>query len=188
MPNISSMEPQILIDLLALSLEEALDAPEDSQRIVAVVSAWFSNVELTLNPSGCYSALAPGLRASSMRMADCLARFCEAGWDVRIGVLKFGQSTVSGLQKDLTKFNHERALLKRLLAMGAGIYLCPNLHAKGIITQLGVITGSTNYTNSGLHLQMQNANYFPYDHPDYASNRETLLACLDESFKVSVIP
>ena len=181
------MEPQILIDLLAMSLDEALHRPTQGNRVVAVVSAWFSNVELSLNPSGCYSALAPGLRATSMRLADCLTRFRQAGWEVRVGVLKYGNST-SGLKKDAAQFGPERALLRRLLQIGARVYLCPNLHAKGIVTQLGVITGSTNYTTSGLHLQMQNANYFAYNHPEYAANRDTLLGFLSAAFEVNAIP
>jgi hypothetical protein len=88
----------------------------------------------------------------------------------------------------LEDFGQERELLSSLHAAGTHVYLCPNLHAKGIVTPLGVITGSTNYTSTGLHLQMQNANYFAFDHPEYAANRATLLAYLDDSFQVSIIP
>jgi len=187
MPNIPSMEPQILIDLLALSLEEAELGPATGERLIAVVSPWFSNVELALHPSGCHSALGPPRHASSMRLAECLRRFCEKGWEVRVGVLKYGVSS-GRLHKNLEDFGQERALLSSLRAAGAHVYLCPNLHAKGIVTPLGVITGSTNYTSTGLHLQMQNANYFAFDHPEYAGNRATLLAYLDNSFQVLTIP
>jgi hypothetical protein len=44
------------------------------------------------------------------------------------------------------------------------------------VTPLGIITGSTNLTNSGLFAQSQNANYFAHDHADYATNRVQLLS------------
>jgi hypothetical protein len=50
------------------------------------------------------------------------------------------------------------------------------LHAKGVVTPLGIITGSTNLTTSGLFAQSQNANYFAHDHADYAANRVQLLS------------
>ena len=59
----------------------------------------------------------------------------------------------------------------------------------GVVTDLGLITGSTNYTHSGLHPQLQNANYFPaHDHLEYRANRATLLAYLDPRFLVTDVP
>jgi hypothetical protein len=187
MPNIAAMEPQILVDLLALSLRQAnLDGTVGGE-VIAVVSPWFSNVELSLHPSGRHGALTSGKDATHLKFAECLQRFCQQGWSVRVGVLKYGHS-FAGLMKRAADFGHERAALRGLLASGAQIYLCPNLHAKGIVTPLGVITGSTNYTGSGMHLQMQNPNYFAFDHPDYSGNRATLLAYLHDGFRTASIP
>ena len=90
-------------------------------------------------------------------------------------MLQYGKS-VSGLFKDASKHQHEIKFLKLILNYGANIYLCPDLHAKGIVTPLGIITGGTNYTHSGLYLQSQNSNYFAYNHPDFKTNRRQLLS------------
>jgi hypothetical protein len=187
MPNVSAIEPQVLLDLLALSLLESESGNRGVSRTeIAVVSPWLSDVELALHPSGRHGCLGGTPALSSLRLGECLRAFRDKNWGVRVGVLKYGQSS-GGLRKDPTQFSHERGLLRGLLAVGADVYLCPNLHAKGVVTPLGVITGTTNYTHSGVHMQMQNANYFAYDHPEYEGNRVTLLAYLHAEYRVSVI-
>lgn len=187
MPNVSSIEPQILVDLLALTLRNfESNAENPNQTEIVVVSPWLSDVELALHPSGRHGQLGAAPEAARLRFGECLRRFCENGCDVRIGVLKYGQS-FSGLRKEAKNFTHERNLLKLLLDSGSKVYLCPDLHAKGVITPLGVITGSTNYTHSGLHLQRQNALFFAFDNPEYASSRRSLLTHLNEDFRVSTV-
>ena len=175
MPNITWLEPQIMLDLLALNLyqdQNGLELPGEKE--LAVISPWLSNVELVLRPSVWHQNLTVGRRESSLTFADCLKQFCKANWKVHLAVLKYGES-FSGLTKDINKFGHERLLLREALKFGANVYLCPDLHAKGIVSPLAIITGGTNYTHSGLYLQSQNSNYFAFDHPDYATNRIQLL-------------
>jgi hypothetical protein len=187
MPNVTSLEPQVLVDLLALTVRDLdLNGPFSESPGVAVISPWFSNVELSLHPSGRHACLGVARNVRTMRIGDCLRHFLEKNCPVRIGVLKYGHSA-TGLNKDPQQFSHERVLLRSLIQNGAEIYLCPSLHAKGIVTKLGVITGTTNYTHSGLHLQMQNANYFAFDHIDYAKNRTQLLANLQPQFRVEIV-
>jgi|GEM_PF-5162552 len=186
MPNVTAMEPQILVDLLALAVEDA-QMRAGGNPTVAVISPWLSDVELTLYPSNRHGALGGGSETAQLGFAQCLERLCTLGCDVSVGVLKYGEA-VSGLRKEPEKFARERSVLRGLLIAGARIYLCPNLHAKGVVTDLGLLTGSTNYTRSGLHLQMQNTNYFPHDHPEFRSNRSTLLGYLSPEFLVTDVP
>jgi phosphatidylserine/phosphatidylglycerophosphate/cardiolipin synthase-like enzyme len=183
MPNVTSIEPQVLVDLLALTLQD-VDLNCTAEAEIAVISPWLSDVELSLHPSGRHARLSGAHDASSLHFSECLQRLAQLGCSVRIGVLKYGAS-FAGFSKDPQKFSHERYVLTALLQAGAEIFLCPNLHAKGIVTPLGVITGTTNYTHSGLHLQNQNVNYFAFDHPDYAKNRAQLLANLQPQFRAT---
>lgn len=188
MPNVSSIEPQVLVDLLALTLRDLeLGGTPPGETEIAIISPWLSDVELALHPSGRHGFLGTAPDAARLRFGECLRRFCEKGCIVRVGVLKYGES-FSGLKKQTQDFPHERAVLRALLIAGAQVHLCPDLHAKGIVTPLGVITGTTNYTHSGLHLQRQNALYFPFDHPEYASSRRSLLANLKATFRIDSLP
>ena len=184
MPNVTAMEPQILVDLLALAVEDAQVRAPAARAMVAVISPWLSDVELTLLPSNRHGALGGGNEAVPLGFGQCLERLCNLGCDVHIGVLAYNEM-FQGLRKEAAKFSHERAVLRGLLVAGAKVYLCHNLHAKGIVTDLGLITGSTNYTRSGVFLQMQNANYFAYDHSEYRSNKATLMAYLTDAYRVA---
>lgn len=189
MPNVTAMEPRVLVDLIAMTLDEVANAPPGkSPGEVFVISPWISDVELTVMPGGCHGLMGKGLvEPDTQGLVDCLIRLRQYNARVAVGVLAYGES-LHGLKKDLQQFARERAVLQRLLAKGVEIYLCPGLHAKGIVTELGLITGSTNYTRNGLHLQMQNANYFAYDHPDYAGNLQTLAGYLNPAFRAMRIP
>lgn len=174
MPNVTWQEPQALVDLLAINLfahrnEMAFPGP----RQIAIVSPWLSDVELALRPGAWHQHLAVGDAHSSFTLVDALRAFCEEGWQVEVAVLSYGLAPP--IPKDPTKFSGERQFLTRLLEAGASVYFVPGLHAKGIVTPLGIITGSTNLTSSGLFAQSQNANYFAHDHPDYVANRVQLL-------------
>ncbi len=63
----------------------------------------------------------------------------------------------------------------RRIAPAVRVFLVSDLHAKGVVTPLGIITGSTNITHSGLYAQSQNANYFAHGSADYAGNRNQLV-------------
>lgn len=187
MPNVTSMEPQVLVDLLALTLQDIdLYGALPPEVEIAVISPWLSDVELSLHPSGRHARLGGSRDATSLRFGECLRALAKRGCAVRIGVLKYGAS-FAGLRKDPQNFAHERAVLAALLQAGAEVFLCPNMHAKGIVTPLGVITGTTNYTHSGLHVQTQNVNYFAFDNADYSKNRAQLLANLQPQFRVTAL-
>ena len=182
------MEPQVLVDLLSLTLQDIdLYGRPATESEIAVISPWLSDVELSLHPSGRHARLGTTRDATTLRFGECLRRLAQRGCPVRIGVLKYGAS-FAGLVKNSQQFARERAVLTALLQAGAQVFLCPNMHAKGIVTPLGVITGTTNYTHSGLHLQTQNVNYFPFDHPDFAKNRAQLYANLQPQFRVAALP
>jgi phosphatidylserine/phosphatidylglycerophosphate/cardiolipin synthase-like enzyme len=175
MPNVTWQEPQVLVDLLAMNLvadrnKMALRGP----RMIAVVSPWLSDVEIGLHAGAWHQQITVG-EATSASLQKILAEYCRSGWETHVAVLAYGINP-SGIDKPADKFAHERRLLKRLIQQGALVHLVPDLHAKGIVTPLGVITGSTNITNSGLYAQAQNANYFAHDHVDYEANRIQLNA------------
>lgn len=177
MPNITWQEPQIFVDLLAENYYADFNEIDlAGERKIAFVSPWISNVELAIRPNACHQNLTVGECASSINLSTCIKRFCEREWDVHIAVLKYGKSLSSGLIKKASIFKHEIKFLKNIFNFGAKIYLCPDLHAKGVVTPLGIITGGTNITHSGLYFQSQNSNYFSYNHPDYESNRIQLMA------------
>lgn len=176
MPNVTWQEPQVLIDLLAINLlaeQNGMNLPGPHE--VAVVSPWLSDVELSMRPSVWHQQLTVGDLDSYLTLDTVLGRFCSAGWKVHVAVLAYGESS-SGLTKDGVSFPHEQAFLRRLLAKGASVYLVRDLHAKGVVTPLAIVTGSTNLTSSGLFAQSQNSNYFAHDHPDYQSNRVQLMS------------
>jgi phosphatidylserine/phosphatidylglycerophosphate/cardiolipin synthase-like enzyme len=188
MANVTAMEPQVLVDLLALNLEhcQLVALPQD-QRTITVVSPWLTDMELALHPSGHHASLGLKGSAQSLQLSEALRWFCRQGWQLNLAVLRYGDS-YCGLKKDPAHFQREVSVLRSLLLAGARIFLCPGLHAKGIVTPLGVVTGTTNYTHSGLHLQMQNAYYFPYNHSEFAKTRTQLLSFLQPQWRTSEIP
>lgn len=188
MANVTAMEPQVLVDLLALNLEHSqlVTLPQD-QCSITVISPWLTDMELALHPSGHHASLGSKDNAQSMQLSEALRWFCRQGWRVNIAVLRYGES-FCGLRKDPALFSREVFVLRSLLAVGANIFLCPGLHAKGIVTPLGVVTGTTNYTHSGLHLQMQNAYYFSFNNQEFSKTRAQLLAFLQPEWRSVTVP
>ena len=176
MPNITWQEPQVIVDLLAMNLladQNGMNLGAD--REIAVISPWLSDVEIGLRPGPWYQQLTVGERIVSSTLQTSLTTFCRRGWDVHVAVLAYGNNSC-GIVKQPEKFVGERGFLRKLIDVGAEIHLVPNLHAKGIVTPLAIVTGSTNLTNSGLFAQAQNANYFAFSHSDFYANRVQLLA------------
>lgn len=175
MPNITWQEPQVIIDMLAMNLLADQNGMNlGAEREIAVVSPWLSDVEIVLRAGPWYQQITVGEKIGSSSLYTSLATFCQRGWDVHVAVLAYGTNS-SGIVKPLEKFTSERSFLKKLIGLGAKVHLVPNLHAKGIVTPLAIVTGSTNLTNSGLYAQAQNANYFAFSHPDFYANRVQLL-------------
>jgi hypothetical protein len=188
MANVTAMEPQVLVDLLALNIEHSrLVVLPDSQKEITVVSPWLTNMELALHPSGHHASLGYKPSAQSMQLSEALVWFCRQGWHLNIAVLRYGES-YSGLYKNPASFTREIEVLRHLISVGANVFLCPNLHAKGIVTPLGTVTGTTNYTHSGVHLQMQNAYYFSFNHEEFAKTRIQLEAYLRPEWRQTTIP
>jgi len=184
LPNVTWLEPQILTDLLALNIYAAENGLSvGGERRVALVSPWLSDIEMTLGPSVWHQYLNLGRFHAPLRMRDALTRLVQTGWVVDIAVLKYGESSC-GLVKDPNKFHHEREFLKQCFINHVRVRLCSNLHAKGVVSPLGIITGGTNYTRSGLYLQAQNSNYFSHDHIEFAANRKQLLSYCDNTDKL----
>jgi hypothetical protein len=153
---------------------------------IAVVSPWLSDVEITMRVGAWHQQLTSGDVDGQYTLESILKDFVSANWTVSVGVLAYGRNP-SGLTKDPHSYEHERRFLSRLLAAGVHVYFVPDLHAKGVVTPLAIITGSTNVTTSGLFAQSQNANYFAHDHPDYAANRIQLLSRLMPTCRVRSI-
>jgi hypothetical protein len=189
MPNVTWQEPQILLDLLAVNLFAELNGLTlPGARHIAVITPWFSNVELFLRPCPWHQQLTLGEVERNMAFRDALAEFSRRGWQADVAVLNYGRNP-SGLEKPLESFRTERLFLQRLLdTTSVRVFLVPDLHAKGVVTPLGIITGSTNITHSGLYAQSQNANYFAHDSADYAGNRTQLLGRYDGLTPVERIP
>ena len=188
MPNVSWQEPQILVDLLAINLlaeENEMMLPGAME--ISVVSPWLSEVELFLRPGLWHRQLQLERSAASYGLSRILQRFLVRGWAVDIAVLAYGFNPC-GIHKDPNAHTRERQVLSRLLGLGATVHLVPDLHAKGVVTPLGLLTGSTNITRSGLFLQTQNALYFAHDHVEYPPNRQNLRACYQRSPKAASVP
>jgi hypothetical protein len=177
MPNITWQEPQILVELLALNLLSqrsgmAIPGPKE----VALISPWISDVEIRMR-SKRWNQLSVGESGRSCTIGSALQDFHNDGWSTHVATLAYGE-TLGGLTKDpdSPSSRRERRFLTALIQAGVLVYLLRGLHAKGVVTPLAVITGSTNLTKGGLFGQMQNTNYFAHDHPDYGSNRRQLVA------------
>ena len=188
MPNVTWQEPQVLVDLLALNLLASRNGMRlPGRQEIALVSPWLSDVEIFL-PAGVWQQqLTVGDTEGQYTLDAILGTFRAAGWDVHVAVLDYGRNP-SGLYKDLDAFRHEREFLARLLAKGVHVYLVPDLHAKGVVTPLAIVTGSTNLTTSGLFAQSQNANYFAHDHVDYVGNRLQLMSHFAGRHPVATLP
>ncbi len=177
MPNVTWQEPQVLIELLAMNLfaaENGMVLPGPHE--LAVVSPWLTDVEIELRPGPWHQQLVVGTAPESLSLSSCLTEFRRLGWVVDVAVLAYG-SAVGGLFKSAESYPHEVRLLRALEREGVRLYQVAGLHAKGVVTPLAIITGSTNLTHAGLYAQAQNANYFAHDHPDYTANRTQLLSC-----------
>jgi len=175
MPNITWQEPRVIVDLMALNLiAEKNNMTLPGPKTLAIISPWLSDFEIAMRPGPWFQQLTVGEYDNNVSLSNCLKVFNEAGWRVIIAVLAYGRSP-SGLTKVKENFWVERNLLRKAISLGSEIYLITDLHAKGVITPLAIITGSTNLTHSGLYAQFQNANYFPHDHPEYAGNLSHLM-------------
>ena len=174
---------QHAMSLLADENSMVVPAP----RRVSVVSPWFSEVELFLRAGPWHRQLQIERSAGTYSLNRILQRFLVRGWTVEIAVLAYGRNP-SGLTKDPAHHRRECDVLRYLLGEGAAVYLVPDLHAKGLVTPLGLVTGSTNMTRSGLFLQAQNANYFPFDSPDYNANATQLRSRYCSLTAASAIP
>ena len=107
MPNVTWLEPQVLIDLLALNLfaaENGANLPGPPG--VAVVSPWLSDVELGLRPGPWHEQLGVGIAAPGVSLSACLRAFRRFGWPVEVAVLAYGTSP-SGLTKERERYSGE---------------------------------------------------------------------------------
>jgi len=188
MPNVSWQEPQVLVDVLAMNLlADENGMALEGERRVSVVSPWFSEVELFLRPGPWHRLLDVERSSGSYSLNRILQRFARRGWRVDIAVLAYGKNPC-GITKEPANHFHEREVLSQLLNVGANLHLVPDLHAKGVVTPLGLLTGSTNLTNSGLFLQAQNAMYFAFNHPEYAPSSTQLRARFEHQAKANSVP
>jgi phosphatidylserine/phosphatidylglycerophosphate/cardiolipin synthase-like enzyme len=179
MPNVSWQEPQILLDLLAMNLYAEKNGMQlGGPKEVVVVSPWLSDVEILLRPGTWHQQLTLGEVDTHCTLRHALGEFLRRGWKVSVAVLAYG---AAGLFKKSQEFRRERELLRALQQQGALVYLIPDLHAKGLVTPLAILTGSTNLTKAGLFAQSQNASFFSHDHLEYSGNRTTLLGKLQNS-------
>ena len=122
MPNITWLEQQIFIDLLAANyFAEINDQELPGEKELAIISPWISNVELTLRPGVWHQNLTVGQRGYEINLSTCIKQFCERGWIVNIAVLQYGKSS-SGLQKEASKHKHENYFLKEILLYGTRVY------------------------------------------------------------------
>jgi hypothetical protein len=187
-PNVTWQEPQVLVDVLALNLlahRNGMRVP--GQLHIAVLSPWLSDVEISMRAGSWHQQLTVGETDGQYSLASILADFRGSGWEVHVAVLAYGNNP-SGLVKEPSFYGHERDLLRRLVEKGVLVHLVPDLHAKGVVTPLAIVTGSTNLTSSGLFAQSQNANYFAHTHPDYAGNRVQLISRYAGVAPTSAIP
>jgi len=173
MPNVSWQEPQIIVDTLALCLIE--ESPKIA--CAAIISPWFSNVEITLRPGPWYNRSARNFGDGAIDFRTIILMLLKRSWSVHVAVLKYGRNRRSNLTKAYHR--HEVDFLRQLDHFGARIHQIEDLHAKGIVTPFGAVSGSTNYTNSGMYRQLQNANYFAFDHSEYKGTKERLLSLFD---------
>ena len=169
MPNVSWLEPQNLADLLAMNLFAARNGMEwgESEKEIKIVSPWFNKFDLTLSPTGWHQQLKSGEFDRKATFQDCLHSALAEGWKLSIAVLSYKET--GNLSKPRGKFGSERKILHELRERGATVILVENLHAKGIISPLAVVSGSTNYTHGGMHYQLQNSIYFSQSSDEYQS-------------------
>jgi hypothetical protein len=178
MPNVSWQEPIVLMDVLAMSLyADASGKRLGGPKELTIVSPWLSDVDLAATAGTWWDPRSVSSDNWPVRitLSRCLQAFLCREWRVSIAVLQYG-SSACGIVKERVRFVTEWEFLRRMSQSGAQIYLVPNLHAKGLVTPLAVLTGSTNFTRSGLYLQSQNANYFAWNHVEFEPNRRQLLS------------
>lgn len=188
MPNVTWLEPQNLADLLAMNLFASSNGMEiGGDKEISLVSPWFTKFDLSLSPTGWHHQLKTGEFDRKATFQDCLCDALTDGWRLRIAVLKYNPS--GSITKPREDFKPERKMLHQLRIKGANIFLVDDLHAKGIVTPLALVLGSTNYTYGGMHRQRQNASYYSVSNCDYGTHKRNLsIHFRGEPFRGTLFP
>jgi len=125
----------VLEDLLQTLLVTELLSPS---RRVWLVSPWISDIPVIDNSAGSLTVAAPGAPARHLRLSEVLSRLAELGSQVAV-VTRKGERHNAQFLTALTTLSNQVVTLEH-----------PELHAKMLVTDRFVLSGSMNFTRWGI--------------------------------------
>jgi len=164
---------------LAVLLGEATKVSAGSPGYLTIVSPWISNVAYYLGSSGLtvgIPAIAFG-RRDVVRLLDVIEYLQQdPRSQVRLATLKPSPNKYSG---DVIQQVWELRFLLEACERGAKIYFYSSerdirkiMHPKFLLTSLGVVFGSFNFTKSGRYWNIEDGNYSSTLSPVYFEKKE----------------
>jgi phosphatidylserine/phosphatidylglycerophosphate/cardiolipin synthase-like enzyme len=125
----------VLEDLLQTLLVTELLSP--SQRFW-LVSPWISDIPVLDNSTGSLAAVAPSAPSRHLRLSEVLSRLAESGSEVTV-ITRRGEPHNAHFLNSLSTLTNQVAMHEH-----------PELHAKVLVSDRFVLSGSMNFTNYGL--------------------------------------
>lgn len=164
---------------LALLLGEATKASAGSPGYLTIVSPWISNVAYYLGSSGLtigIPTIAFG-RSDVVRLLDVIKYLGEDPRSkVRLAALK---PSLEKYSNDAPQQIWELRFLLEASEHGAKIYFYSSegdvrkiMHPKFLLTSLGIVFGSFNFTKSGRYWNIEDGNYSSVLSPVYLEKKE----------------
>lgn len=137
----STSQAEIRELLQALIVAELLSP----SRTLWLVSPWLSDLELLDNRTGAYAALDPQWEPRHFRLAELLGRLMELGTRVILATRPVEHS--ENFLRKLDDLVHSSGLHQQLT-----VHRRPTLHLKGLLGDDYYLSGSMNFTFSGVEL------------------------------------
>lgn len=151
---------RVMPDLIHSLLAAELVAPSAK---IWLVSPWITDVRVLRNEAGEFALLAPAWENRGIRLSEVLNHLMSLGTDLTVATRRGGNSS---------------AFINALVRQdGACLNLCyaERLHEKGLLTDEFFLSGSFNFTHSGITLNEEIA-YLYRDPAMVAENRIALLS------------
>ncbi len=119
-----------------------------------LVSPWVSDIPVLDNRTSAFQTLAPGWERSTIRLSQVLAHLAERGTQLHIAT-----------RDDPHNLSFETAMKDAALWMPDRVHWRTSsvLHEKGLVTDTSYLSGSFNFTFSGIEINEEVAHF--YTHP-----------------------
>ena len=162
----------VIWDFLERTLYSALNGFLDESHEVIIISPYIRDIDnphfVSKGPMS--DILTTAEIRSNTKVTEILISIARQGCKVKLMTAPFGKR----FGKDNPDFNEEESkMLEKLKSAGIEIKSHQNNHAKNIVTPVGIITGSANFTNAALfwNIEQITIHHLPAN--------QTKLSCMD---------